>query len=183
MGLSTRCSRCNVHTYKDLIQIAKDAIDEWIRVNVLEEDAFKQRIKRELDKNQAQILMKLLGFNTNYGNTWELDHCNGRAGQSAAGDFIKSKMGEEVNKWLAEQTGKLPELPQDAITSLHKQYLEEVHYKLRDHIRHAAEEKANELAKLIIKDIESVDTTDLKKGLDTIGFLLALPGNDDKPPG
>jgi len=171
------------YTYKDIIQIAKNAIDEWIRTNVLEEESFKRRIKVELDKNQAQILMKLLGFNTDYGRKWELDHCNGRAGQSAAGEFIKSRMGEEVNQWLVAQTGKLPDLPQDAIESLHKYYLQELRCILRDKVKHMAADKAEQIAKLIVKEIESVDITDLKKGLDTIGFLLALPGTDDKPPG
>lgn len=94
-----------------------------------------------LDKRAEEVVFKLLGFDNRWGRM-EVDHCNGRAGESAAGDFIRAKAGAAVHAWLEAQVGKLPKLPKSAVKSLRDFYLEVYRNTLNDELYRAAQHKA-----------------------------------------
>ena len=101
--------------------------------------------------------MKLLGFNDRWGK-WELDHCNGRSGESAAGDFIRKYQTEAIQEWL--KTVCLPEL--DVKTKA--QFKREAKAEYVDHIyrglRNAAQERANADLQELLNELTSSDQLD-----------------------
>jgi hypothetical protein len=110
-------------------------------------------IKSLLDKHQQQIILKLLGFDTNYNGSWELDHCNGRAGNSAAGNYLSQIAREQIPIWLGQQLGKLPTLPASAIADMRKLYINALRSNIQQELRTAAQQKASELVAKIEAEI------------------------------
>ena len=75
------------------------AVEEWKITNT--EEKIKSNVTNQLNKASDEITMKLLGFNNGWDGKWELDHCNGRSGESAAGDFIRKVQSEAIKEWLS----------------------------------------------------------------------------------
>lgn len=76
------------------------ATQDWIAKNNPEH--IKARVAAKLDKSSDEIIMKLLGFDCSYmtNNVYKLDHCNGRSGNSTAGDYLKTQQEAAVKEWL-----------------------------------------------------------------------------------
>lgn len=123
---------------------AEKAATEWASER---QKNVRQEVHRLLDKNQEQIVLKLLGFDNHWGGRWELDHCNGRAGESAAGDWLREKAGAAVKEWLEKQTGRMPSIPPQTVKNLKERYreyfLREVEERLRTRARRDAEAFVN----------------------------------------
>jgi uncharacterized protein YnzC (UPF0291/DUF896 family) len=81
-----------------MLPIINSAIAEWQEEN--SEEKLKSRVKSLLDENSKTATMKLLGFDSRYGEQWSLDHFNGRSGNSAAGDFIRQVQATAIKEWL-----------------------------------------------------------------------------------
>lgn len=140
---------------KRLEQVKKwmeDAKNEWFSKNGTKEQ-IRRGVLDILNRNVQSIISKLLGFDDHWGgDRWEVDHCNGRSGNSAAGDFIREQAGEAVNEWLKEQARKLPQLPKKAIISLRAEYLEQLQKNLSRNIREKAATDANQMYLKLIED-------------------------------
>lgn len=132
------------------------AVGEWQNAN--SEEKVKRNVKDLLDKNSKEITMKLLGFNTNYSQEWELDHCNGRSGESAAGDFIRRTQQTAIEEWLKSAT--LPVLDEKTKKRLHKEAVDEYSSVIRQRIREFAYKQATQDAADLIKTITVSDQID-----------------------
>lgn len=119
-----------------LIRAARQEAKRWVD-EVKAEGQLEREIRRRLDKRLDEIIGKLLGFDSRWGG-WEVDHCNGRSGESAAGNWLRRRAGEAVQKWLDDQAGNLPSLPERAIKSLRNEYL----HGFREELRRRLEEQA-----------------------------------------
>lgn len=76
-----------------------ESIREWQEIN--NKDTIRSKVHEKLDKNFNQIIMLLLGFEKNsWGNRWEVDHCNGRKGESSAGDYLKRVQKDSIEMWF-----------------------------------------------------------------------------------
>jgi hypothetical protein len=120
---------------------AEAAAIDWLKEK---EGDIGHTIRMRLDSRMDSIVAKLLGFDDHWGK-WEVDHCNGRNGESAAGDWLRQQVGETIKSWLAEQAGNLPKLPKTAITGLRKEYLRVLESELSKLMRDAAVRDAREL--------------------------------------
>lgn len=101
--------------------IAKEAqasAESW-----LTEQDIGFRVRQTLDSKVQEIVARLLGFESKWGR-WEVDHCNGRSGESAAGDYVRKTCADEVRKLFDDLAGKLPPLPRQARDSLVRNYHE-----------------------------------------------------------
>lgn len=98
---------------------ANKAAQDWIKSN---EPDIERRVRALLNHHVQEIVVKLLGFDHHWGEDWELDHCNGRSGESAAGDWLRKRAGEAVDAWLDQQAQALPNLPTSAVKSLRDEY-------------------------------------------------------------
>ena len=90
-------------TSTELITVIDTAIDKWVQNNPPEK--ISKEVKSKLDKYKDEITLKLLGFDKNYGDrNWRLDHCNGRSGNSAAGDYLRATQAVAIEEWLSTLT-------------------------------------------------------------------------------
>lgn len=90
-------------TSTELITVIDTAIDKWMQDNSPEK--ISKEVKSKLDKYKDEITLKLLGFDKSYGEkAWKLDHCNGRAGNSAAGDYLRATQAVAIEEWLSTLT-------------------------------------------------------------------------------
>lgn len=117
---------------------AEKVVEDWFKRQSVEE-----YVEKMLEKRVQEIVCKLLGFEPRHG-AWEVDHCNGRHGESAAGDWLREKAGKKINEWLEAQAGSLPELPKSAITSLRSDFREMYEHRLRVEFERMAQSKAKE---------------------------------------
>lgn len=81
-----------------VLPIINEAVTNWKLKN--DREKLTRDVTMLLDKNSKEIVMKLLGFNITYDNKWALDHCNGRSGNSPAGDYLKEQQSEIIKGWL-----------------------------------------------------------------------------------
>ena len=132
----------------DLLPTVLKSIDKWKEKN--SKEVLTQRVHKLLDDNAETIVLKLLGFDNRWNN-WELDHCNGRSGESAAGDYLKQVQQEAIQDWL--KNVKLPELNK-TLTSVMKKELE-ADYKryLSQFLYEYARDEADKTAKELIQTL------------------------------
>ena len=129
----------------ELLPVIAQAVATWKLNNTA--PIVKDKITRLLDANSKEITMKLLGFDKRW-NEWELDHCNSRSGNSAAGDFIRSTQAEAIKEWLAQVS--MPTLDTKTKNKLLKQAQATYEDYLGRAVRAAIERKAAADADLVI---------------------------------
>lgn len=81
----------------DIMRWAGTAKDSWLEKNT--EAEVQKQVHKILDERKTMVVAKLLGFDSRWGE-WEVDHCNGRAGNSIAGQYLASVASREIKKWM-----------------------------------------------------------------------------------
>lgn len=122
----------------DLLGTIAQATEDWKAVNTPE--VIKKRVFKQLTTASDEIVMKLLGFDCRWDKKWELDHCNGRAGDSAAGDFIRDANQDAIKEWLA--TVAMPQITPALQKRLQKMAQEEYESHITRHVRTAITARA-----------------------------------------
>ena len=136
-------------TQEYLLPFIAAAVDEWQEKNP--PDVVKQKVFDRLDAMQDEIAMKLLGFKQSWGN-WEVDHGNGRSGNSAAGDFIKRVQQDAIEEWF--RTVAMPTLSETEQLALQKSM--QAHYEsclkkdLRSRVASAAKHDLDTLVNKLV---------------------------------
>ena len=151
-------------TQEYLLPFIAAAVDEWQEKNP--PDVVKQKVFDRLDAMQDEIAMKLLGFKQSWGN-WEVDHGNGRSGNSAAGDYLRNAQQEAVQEWLKQL--KFP-----TMSATHKKQIEssisaEYKNRMSSAMRRKAEEKANEDLNKVFAELS--ETSLIRQYLSTVELL------------
>lgn len=139
----------------DLLPTILKSIDQWKKKN--SEEALTQRVHNLLDDNAKTIVLKLLGFDNRW-NKWELDHCNGRKGESAAGDFLRQVQQDAIQDWL--KNVKLPELNKTLSAAMQKSLKQDYDRFLSDYLYQYAKDAADKTAKEIIQSLFSQSKVD-----------------------
>ena len=88
---------------------------DWIKKNLKD---IPKRVERVLDRHFSGHVARLLGMDNHWGgDKWELDHCNGRAGNSFLGEEIKAQIRDAVGPMVVEMVKgvKLTDKQVDAI--------------------------------------------------------------------
>lgn len=122
-------------------QLTDKAAAQWMAEH---RNKIPQMVSSMLERRMEEVVAKLLGFDNHWGD-WAVDHCNGRAGNSAAGDWLREQARDAIKAWLTAQAGKLPTLPKHAIESLRKNYQKTLERELRTQLVSTATHKAREL--------------------------------------
>ena len=133
----------------DCLKLADEAAQKWVAE---QHDVIEDTIKVMLDKRLDEIVGKMLGFDLRWG-TWEVDHCNGRAGESAAGDWLRQRAGLAVMDWLDKQAKSLLPLPAKAAAALRTSYQEQLEDELRRDLMQKARQDAKDLLNAGLKGI------------------------------
>ena len=130
---------------------ADQAAQEWLKG---QEKDIANTVHSMLDKRLEKIVSQHMGFDSSW-SVWEVDHCNGRSGESAAGDWLRERSGEAAKQWLTKQAGNLPDLPKQAIASLRAQYLRSLESAIREQLRKRAVSDAEQAVEKIIADLDA----------------------------
>jgi hypothetical protein len=84
-----------------------------------------------LEKRHKELIIRMLGFNIDkWSDKIEIDYCNGRSGQTTAGQAFIAANKEAVDKWMKELT-KLPRLTKPEKERVKKEYKESLLSALR----------------------------------------------------
>ena len=90
----------------NLVEISAENIQaaymKWLAKNTPE--TIQKNCLNILDKSKDDILRALLGFEKDsWGRQeWKVDHCNGRAGESAVGDYLRRHQQATIDQWLSQ---------------------------------------------------------------------------------
>lgn len=139
----------------DLLTTILKSIDQWKEKN--SEEVLIQRVHKLLDANAETIVLKLLGFDNRW-NKWEIDHCNGRSGESAAGTYLRQVQQEAIQDWL--KSVKLPELNKSLSSAMKKKLEADYKHYLNQFLYEYAREEADKTAKEIVESLFSRSKVD-----------------------
>lgn len=118
------------------------AAQKWIEEN-LSDESIEDYVETTLNNQRDEIFCQLLGFEIDHWDKkWKINNCNGDRDKFAAGNFIREKAGEAINKWLEENIENLPKLDKNAIASLKKNYRETYKSVLKSRLEYMAESEA-----------------------------------------
>ena len=124
------------------------AVAQWKEENT--EETIKKKVIDLLNKNSEEITLKLLGFNNRHGQ-WALDHCNGRSGNSAAGDYLTTIQQTAIQEWM--QTVTMPKLSNAMKDKLSKDMRHDYEHTLHKVIREAVFRQAEVDAQALISKL------------------------------
>ena len=129
----------------------QEAYSEWLDKNSPEK--IKKDCLKVLNESSEEILRKLLGFNKDSWGKWSLDHCNGRHGNSAAGDYIRKHQAAAVDAWLSQVD--LPKLTLQMKKSMeeHAQnaFTRAFNKQLREKVETFAQKQADEFFNTLVE--------------------------------
>lgn len=148
----------------DLLPEIASAVEKWRGNNTPE--VLRKQIFTRLDKERDVILLKLLGFDASYGG-WTLDHCNGRAGESTAGLFLKQAQGDAIKEWLTRTV--MPTLTDERRESIMKGMAQHYESLFREGLKKAIAEKATADVKAVMDQLSTSNNID--KYLKVLGLI------------
>lgn len=132
------------------------ATQKWIEEN-LSDESIEDYVETTLNNQRDEIFAQLLGFEIDHWDKkWKINNCNGDRDKFAAGNFIREKAGEAINKWLEENVGSLPKLDKNAIASLKKNYRETYKGALKSRLEYMAESEARDDIDRVLNQILGV---------------------------
>lgn len=137
-----------INPIDSVLPIVAQAVAEWKSAN--SEEKIKAKVKELLDSKSEEVTLKLLGFNNSWGK-WEVDHCNGRSGESAAGDFIQQVQQTAIKEWLSQVV--MPELDEKMKKAILKDVNAEVKRSISYRMQELAKRKADEHMNKLLSDI------------------------------
>lgn len=148
----------------DLLPEIAAAVEKWRGTNTPQK--LRDDIFRRLDKERDVIVLKLLGFDSSYGG-FQLDHCNGRGGNSTAGDFLKAAQSEAIKEWLSRTT--LPVLTDERRESILRSCSQHYESLFREGLKKAIAEKAK--ADIDAVMVEITKSNNIDKYLKVLGLI------------
>lgn len=145
------------------------SIDRWLENNKKED--IQQNLYDQLNREQEQIIGNLLGFSKSWSaNNWEVDHCNGRAGESAVGDYLRQVAATEINSWFKSiQLKKPTKAFQAAIT---REYTDLFQKKVEAKLDDLADQQADIFIDGYIKKLSLTELDALLKSHTNLRQLL-----------
>ena len=140
---------------QQLISIVEKTIENWKKENT--EEKIKKEIVQRLDKAKDEVLPKLLGFNRRCGNKWELDHCNGRSGNSAIGDYLRKVQQATIEEWMRNITNFKLTAQQEADLkeSARSHYIDLMRRGLQERIKKTVNEDLYSMVNQISKEMDA----------------------------
>jgi len=138
-----------MNTQEDLVEVINSALESWHAANTPE--AIREKVHKSLDNSSKEVVLKLLGFTSRRGDRWELDHCNGRSGNSVIGDYLKKTQEQILHEWFAKIP--LPELNKTETAQLSKSFASAYKEAFRSYISKAAVRKAEADAQALIDSL------------------------------
>ena len=80
-----------------------------------------------------------------------MDHCNGRSGESAAGDYLRQVQADAIREWLAKIP--MPAMSTKMLSDFKKQYQTEFNNRVQYQMRRLIEQEADKRAEQLFKEL------------------------------
>ena len=157
---------------QSLVPIINEAIHEWLEKQ--NPQAIRKKVFDTLEAAKDEVAPKLMGFNKgSFGRGWEIDHCNGRAGESTIGDYMRKHQQEGIQQFIDQlNLVSLRPFTKVEIEEMRKEYRQRVINKTREAVREKAESDAIRLVNsLSVDDLVSV----IKRTQELIGSGYQIP--------
>lgn len=122
----------------DVLAAVSAAVETW-RANNTPEN-IESTVHHRLNQARDDIVLKLLGFDREYSDSYRLDHRNGRQQHSIVGQHIASVQAEAIKKWLEEVP--MPTLTPKMKKDLQGEMRASYYYALRSAAQDAAARQA-----------------------------------------
>lgn len=141
---------------KETVETIKDKIEKAIDGHLTPE-YIEKRVHEIINKNVNDVILKLLGFDNRWmsNGTYEVDHCNGRSGESFVGDYIRSQASEKLKQWADNTNISEVKLPKSAIQDMEREFVSIYTRKLRESLSNRATYLAQQAAEEYLKDLIS----------------------------
>lgn len=141
---------------KETVETIKDKIEKAIDGHLTPE-YIERRVHEIISKNTNDVILKLLGFDSRWHSDgkYEVDHCNGRQGNSFIGDYIRQQANEKLKAWIDKTNISEVVLPKSAIQDMEKEFVAIYTRKLRETLANRAITLAQETAEEYLKDLIS----------------------------
>ena len=160
---------------QSLVPIINGAIHEWLEKQNPKD--IRKKVFDTLEAAKDEVAPKLMGFNKGFfGRGWEIDHCNGRAGESIIGDYMRKHQQEGIQQFIDQlNLVSLRPFSKGEIEDMRKEYRQRVINKTREAVRDRAEIDAVRMVNQI-----SVDdlVTAIKKTQQLIGIDYQIPSSN-----
>lgn len=133
-----------------ILQRVNTLVESWAAKN-LTPDALEKRITNLLEYHQKTVFLSLMGFEDRYGS-WAIDHCNGRSGNSIAGDVLRQKHTEALKRFFEKHfpDDTILEFTPEETAKLQAQYRQEYNRQVESQIRELARKDAtSDLSRLL----------------------------------
>ena len=161
---------------QSLVPIINGAIHEWLEKQNPRD--IRKKVFDTLEAAKDEVAPKLMGFNRgSFGRGWEIDHCNGRAGESIIGDYMRKHQQEGIQQFIDQlNLASLRPFSKKEIEDMRKEYRQRVINKTREAIRARAEIDADRMVNQI-----SVDglVTAIQKTQQLIGIEYQIPSSNE----
>jgi len=133
--------------------VKREVIRDKIRESAKKVLANSEKENERLISTQLQrMIPKILGFNCDrWDQDWEIDHCNGRAGESLLGDLLRKKVIADATKWVEKQKWVTPSKKE--VEALKREYREVFNNRVRTFVRDEAERKATQYIDGILREV------------------------------
>lgn len=152
-----------------LVPVVYEAIREW--QSELDESAIKNHVKKQLDRSSNRLFLTLLGLESSSGNSWKVDHCNGRSGESAAGDILRKWHEEAIEEWFRHVA--MPSLTEEEAESIRASIKKEYVSTLkRDLTRQARERASLDLSALVQQISQETQTENYRALMELLGTSI-----------
>ena len=127
---------------QSLVPIINEAIHEWLEKQ--NPEAIRKKVFDTLEAAKDEVAPKLMGFNKgSFGRGWEIDHCNGRAGESTIGDYLRKHQQEGIQQFIEQlNLTALRPFTKAEIEAMRRDYRQQVIHKVRQAVRDQAESDA-----------------------------------------
>ena len=128
-----------------LIADISTAMHEWSEEQVT---SIRKKVHARLDQHRDEVLMKLMGFTQeSFTGHWEIDHCNGRSGNSPIGEFLATSQKQAIEEWLTQITmpTMTPKFKKEVESDLRKVYQDAIRREVWDCAKSRAKQDLDEL--------------------------------------
>lgn len=141
---------------KETVETIKGKIEKAIDGHLTPE-YIEKRVHDIINKNVNDVILKLLGFNNRWmsNDAYEIDHCNGRSGESFIGTYIKKQASEKLKQWADSVNISEVKLPKSAVQDMEKEFVAIYTRELRETLANRAITLAQETAEEYLKDLIS----------------------------
>ena len=160
---------------QSLVPIINGAIHEWLEKQNPKD--IRKKVFDTLEAAKDEVAPKLMGFNKgSFGRGWEIDHCNGRSGESTIGDYMRKHQQEGIQQFIDQlNLVSLHPFSKKEIEDMRKEYRQRVINKTREAVRARAEIDADRMVNQI-----SVDdlVTAIQKTQQLIGIDYQIPSSN-----